>query len=158
MSTEDLVRKISGALEGVAAEASPGRGNLVEIKSGPQDLAEAAIRLRNIGFDHVKAVTGVDHPEEGRIEVVYHISSLADLNLAKMIVILRTSVSKSSPSLPSLVDVWASALYLERETNDLLGVVFKGHPRLEKLLLPEEYEGLPPLLKEFEIKTEGVEA
>lgn len=121
-------------------------------------IVEAAQKLRDLGFDHVKSVTGIDYPEENRIDVLYHVSAYEDLKLAKVILELRTSLDRSDPKIQSLLSVWPSAEYLERETSDLLGVNFEGQSASGKLMLPESFVGLPPLRKDFKIKTEGIDA
>lgn len=111
-----------------------------------------------MGFDHVKAVTGVDYLQENKMDVVYHASSYEDLELARFFVEVKASVNRSEPKLPTLTSVWPSAEYHERETTDLLGIVFEGHRAVGRLMLPENFEGGPPLRKDFKIKTEGIDA
>ena len=54
--------------------------------------------------------------------------------------------------LPTLINVYKSVEYHERETFEMLGVYFEGHPRNERFLLPEDWADIPPLRKEFRIK------
>ncbi|MEM3168570.1 MAG: NADH-quinone oxidoreductase subunit C, partial [Nitrososphaerota archaeon] len=56
---------------------------------------------------------------------------------------------RDEPEMPSLTQVWRSAEYHERETFEMLGVRFVGHPDLRRLLLPEWYSDIPPLRKDF---------
>jgi NADH-quinone oxidoreductase subunit C len=121
-------------------------------------IVETARRLKMSGFDHVKAVTGVDHPEENRIDMVYHVSSYENLELAKILLEIRTSLNRGDPRINSLVEVWPSAEYLERETSDLMGVIFEGQPSKGRLFLLDSFEGGPPLRKDFKIRTEGIDA
>jgi len=130
----------------------------ISVKVSVDRLKEAAERMRRAGFDHAKAVTAIDYPESNEIEVVYHVSSYTDPRLSKWIVALRTSVPRDNPVVPSLYDVWPSVKYHEREQWEMLGVEFKGHPDLRRLLLPETYEGPPPLRKDFKVKVEGINA
>ncbi len=62
--------------------------------------------------------------------------------------LLRTRVSRSDPALPTATGVYAGAAWHERETHEMFGVDFPGHPHLIPLLLPDEFEG-HPLRKEF---------
>ena len=55
----------------------------------------------------------------------------------------------SAPQVPSLTDVWAAAEYHEREAFEMLGIVFEGHPDLRRLLLPEDWNDIPPLRKDY---------
>ncbi len=97
-------------------------------------------------------------PLEKRIDVVYHLSSLGDARVANLILQLKTSVDQTDPKIHSLTDVWPSAEYPERETSDLMGVKFEGVPSKERLMLPQDFEGGPPLRKDFKLKTEGIDA
>jgi NADH-quinone oxidoreductase subunit C len=115
-------------------------------------------KLNLIGFDHVKSVTGVDYPKDEKIELVYHVSSYGTEELAKFILELKTNLDRSSPHIKSIVDIWPSAEYPERETTDLMGVIFDGQPQKERLMLPENFEGEPPLRKDFKLETEGIDA
>ena len=54
--------------------------------------------------------------------------------------------------LPSLINIFRSVEYHERETFEMLGVFFEGHPRNDRFLLPEDWADIPPLRKEFRIK------
>ena len=106
----------------------------------------------------MKSITAIDLPQENKIDMVYHISSFLDAELAKLIFELRTFLDRQDPKIPSLIDVWPSAEYLERETLDLMGVKFAGLPKRERLFLLENFEGGPPLRKDFKLKTEGIDA
>ncbi|MFQ5710844.1 MAG: NADH-quinone oxidoreductase subunit C [Candidatus Geothermarchaeales archaeon] len=119
---------------------------------------ELAEKLKSLGYDHVKSVTGIDYPHEDKIALVYHVSSYENPELVGVIITLKTSIERSDPRHPSLIEIWPSVEYLEKETYELLGVTFDKHPRLGRLLLPPDYEGPPPLRRDFEIKTEGIEA
>ena len=56
---------------------------------------------------------------------------------------------RDNPVVQSLVDVWPGVEYHERETYEMLGVNFQGHPELKHLLLPEDWSDLPPLRKDY---------
>ena len=65
---------------------------------------------------------------------------------------LKLACDGENPTAPTLSDLWAGANWHERETWELFGVQFTGHPHLVKLLLPEPFEG-HPLRKDFELMT-----
>ncbi|EHP68806.1 NADH/F420H2 dehydrogenase, subunit C [Metallosphaera yellowstonensis MK1] len=132
---------------------SEGRAS-IEVEK--KDLVQVAKVLKDLGFDHVKAVTGIDYPDQGRIQVVYHVSSYSDVNLAKVIVALKTWTNYKELEVPSLMEVWKSAWTGERETYEMLGVKFSGNPDMKRLFLPEDFEGVYPLRKSYKIKTEGL--
>jgi NADH-quinone oxidoreductase subunit C len=97
-------------------------------------------------------LTGVDDGEGG-FQVVVHLWSQRLRHGA----LLRTSVSGADPSLPSLVGVFPGAAWHERETAEMFGITFTGHPGLTKLLLPDEFEG-HPLRKDFVLAARAAKA
>jgi NADH-quinone oxidoreductase subunit C len=100
-------------------------------------------------FDGFSSLTGVDMPAEGSIDVVYHLVSYRHHGLC----VLKVRLPREDPEVPSVTGVWKAANWFERETYDLLGVRFSGHPDLRRLLLPEDWEG-HPLRKDYEEKPE----
>jgi len=115
----------------------------------PGRLLELALFLRDqAGLDFLSNLAGVDRPD--RLEVVYHLYSTR--NHAPPFALKVLLPDKDSPRLPSVAGVWASANYQEREAYDLLGIVFEGHPNLERLFL---WDGFPghPLRKDFVNRT-----
>ncbi len=120
----------------------------------PESLVEAAAALKEESdcfFSFLACVTGIDHyPEEPRFEVVYHLRSLK----FGYRLVVKTRVSGEDPEVPSLSGVWAAADWMERETYDLLGIVFRGHPDLRRILMPEDWEGFP-LRKDYPLEGRG---
>ncbi|MFV0134277.1 NADH-quinone oxidoreductase subunit C [Streptomyces sp. HMX87] len=103
-------------------------------------LETARDRLGCTYFDWLSAV---DEPGTG-FRVAAHVAALSPVRR----LLLRTTVPHGSPVLPSAVAVYAGAGWHERETHEMFGVVFDGHPALDHLLLPESFEG-HPLRKDF---------
>ncbi len=157
LKLEEALELLKATLSGVECLIGEESG-IPTVRATPENLSKAAERLKEAGFDHVKSVTGIDYPEEGSMEVVYHISSYTKPELAKLIVALKTKVERGSPKLSSLYRIWPSSAYLESETYDLMGIEFDGNPKQRRLLLPEDYEGIPPLRKDFKIPVEEVDA
>jgi NADH:ubiquinone oxidoreductase subunit C len=62
--------------------------------------------------------------------------------------ILHVVADGDPPTIPSIVDVWPTADWMEREAYDMFGIVFDGHPKLERILMPDEWEG-HPLRKDY---------
>lgn len=119
----------------------------------PTDIVEVATFIRdNLGFDHAESVTGTDYPKDNQIEVIYQLGSYSKDVIAAHILSLTTRTSRDDARLPTLTNVYKSAEYHERETFEMLGVYFEGHPRNERFLLPEDWADLPPLRKEFRIR------
>ena len=111
---------------------------------------EVARHLKDCGschFDFPTFLTAVDEEERG-FEVVLHVMSVRRQHAVNV----KTFVAREAPHLPTLSGVWAGANWCERETWELFGITFDGHPNLVKLLLPVEFEGFP-LRKDFALMT-----
>lgn len=109
----------------------------------PDQVVAAAQLMDDAGF-FIEAVTGVDWPAEGAMEVVYDYSATAFLCR----VAVRTRVDRENPELPTISNVFPGANWHERETHDFFGIRFAGHPNLTPLLLPED-AAFHPLRKDF---------
>ncbi|MGA4802139.1 NADH-quinone oxidoreductase subunit C [Streptomyces lavendulocolor] len=105
-------------------------------------LETARDELRCTYFDWLSAV---DEPATGFL-VCAHVVALEGGRVRRLL--LRTTVPHDAPALPSAVGVYAGAAWHERETYEMFGVTFTGHPHLVPLLLPEGFEG-HPLRKDF---------
>jgi NADH-quinone oxidoreductase subunit C len=91
-------------------------------------------------FALLASVSGVDYlPRDPRFEVVYHLLSITH-NLR---LVLKVLVSDEHPRVPTVVGVWPTANWLERETWDFYGIEFTGHPDLTRILLPDDWVGWP---------------
>jgi NADH-quinone oxidoreductase subunit C len=75
--------------------------------------------------------------EDPRFEVNYHLFSTTHYHRLRLKVLL----SEDDPNVETVTDLWKTADWHERETYDLLGIVFKGHPDLRRILLPSDFDG-----------------
>jgi len=102
----------------------------------------------DLEFTYLSDVTGVDRfPIEPRFELNYHLLSIPK----RAIVRLRVRLPGSEPVIDSVVDVWPTANWHEREIFDLFGIRFEGHPNLKRMLLPDDWEGYP-LRKDYPVE------
>jgi NADH-quinone oxidoreductase subunit C len=133
-------------------------------------LIQIATYLRDepsLAFDYLNSITAVDylHTDEKKaakagwephLEVVYHLFSMQhkhSLVLKVMLPRWRDDTPGELPQVPSVAGVWSTADWHERETYDLLGVEFMGHPNLRRILCPEDWVGYP-LRKDYEMPLE----
>jgi len=128
-----------------AVEASLSHGMLVVVVP-PADLLGTVHRLKSeFGFDLFLDVTAVDWPERTpRFDVVYHFYSTAHMIRVR----LKTRVPEAEPTVDSLVLLYGSAHFMERECHDMYGIVFRGNPDLRPILLYEGFVG-HPLRKDY---------
>lgn len=139
---QSIVEKLRARHQASILETSEFRGDLT-IVVRKDDIVQVCEFLKNdpdLGFDMVIDLLGVDmyRPEE-RFEVVYNLYSLKN----KTYVRLKVRVEENDPVVPSVTGVWAGANWYERETYDMIGIKFTGHPDLRRLYMPEEYEYFP---------------
>lgn len=107
----------------------------------PRDAIVDVCRFlkENHGFDMLADLCGCDRgPEEDpRFEVNYHLFSTTHYNRLRLKVLL----SEDEPNVLTVTTLWKTADWHERETYDLLGVIFDGHPDLRRILLPSDFDG-----------------
>ena len=118
------------------------------IEVAPENILTALKRLKHeLKFERLTSVTGVDRfPAEPRFEVVYHLQSIA----GKQRISIKVRVPGSKPEIESVVSVYRSADWYERETFDFFGIVFLNHPELTRIMMPADWEG-HPLRKDYPV-------
>ncbi len=100
------------------------------------------------GFDFLSDLCGVDYRgRTPRFEVVYHLYSLKHRHRLRM----KTSPADEALVVPSVVSVWKTADWHERECYDLFGITFSDHPDLRRILTPDGFKGYP-LRKDFPLR------
>ena len=120
-----------------------------------ESLYEIATFLRNdrdMGFDYIVHVSSVDWPDdEDRFEVVYEVYSIRKRQRIR----IKTRVPESDCEVPSLTDIWKGANFMEREVYDMMGIRFKNHPDLRRVLMPDDFAEGYPLRKDFPLRGKG---
>ena len=135
--------------EAVVEEVLDGVDPFVVVKA--EQWGETAQLCRDdsrLGFDLLSCISGVDYPEreEGpEIEVVYHLDSTVNHHGLT----IKVKLPRSDPRVASVEESWRTADWDERETYDLVGVVFEGHHNLVRILCAEDWVG-HPLRKDYE--------
>jgi NADH-quinone oxidoreductase subunit C len=115
-----------------------------------QYIADACRLLKEQhGFDMLADLTGADRgPEEDpRFEVNYHLFSTKHFSRIRLKVLL----SEDDATVETVTDIWKTADWHERETFDMFGVVFDGHPDLRRILMPSDFDGYA-LRKDFPLR------
>jgi len=162
----ELIAQELRAAEGAgprAATGSPvtdtiffrGRGTLM---IEPSRIRAVLAHLREGGYRFLCSVHGVDHhPREPRLGVVYELLDMSRVDRITVKVLLGSEEPEIDSVYPDGEDGpgWPTADHQEREVYDMFGVVFRGHPDLRRILMPEDYEG-HPLRRDFPIGGEPV--
>ncbi len=141
MTPEEVLEKIKGQFGDAIREGEVRDQTVVLTADGARNF-EICRALHGMGFEYLNCLTGVDWKDH--FEVVYNLSSLR--TPAK--VHLRATASHDDPRVRSVVPLWATANWHEREAWDLLGIRFDGHPDLRRILLSEDWVG-HPLRKDY---------
>jgi NADH-quinone oxidoreductase subunit C len=143
----ELIAQELGAAEsdGVEEPGSPvletvffrGRATLV---IEPERVRAVLARLRDRGYGFLASVHGVDYyPHEPRLGVIYELLDMHEVDR----ITVKLRVPTATPEVESVTDEWPTANHQEREVFDMFGVIFRGHPDLRRILMPEDYEGHP---------------
>jgi NADH:ubiquinone oxidoreductase subunit C len=124
----------------------------IKVSVSRENLVEVAKYVRDeLKFDHCTNVTGTDFPKEKQLEVTYHFGSIDGEGLRGIILAIGCRIPSTDPTLPSIIDLYPSVNYHERETAEMIGCTFQGHPNLTRLLLPEDWNDMPPMLKAYRL-------
>jgi len=123
-------------------------------KTRIRDIARYLHDDPDLYFDYLIDVCGVDYlgKKEKRFEVVYHLYSIKHRRMIR----LKAEVGEEDLTIDSVTSVWIGANWHERETFDLYGINFSGHPDLRRILMPEDWEG-HPLRKDYPLKGPATE-
>ncbi|MBM4053819.1 MAG: NADH-quinone oxidoreductase subunit C [Planctomycetes bacterium] len=125
------------------------RGELTFVVKKEQITQVAEFFKKNTELDcsYLSDLCGVDKVEtEGIFEVVYHLYSIRKKHRVR----LKVPIPAGNPTVSTVTDIWRTANWHERETYDMFGIRFQGHPDLRKILMPEDFEG-HPLRKDYPI-------
>jgi NADH-quinone oxidoreductase subunit C len=142
----DQAKKLKEKFGDLISEPSEFRGEIAVKISDAEKIADVCeFAKRNLGFDYLVDVSSVDnYGDDPRWTIVYHLRNLKNGNEIRF----KTDVSEEKSKLPSVIGVWKTANWHEREIYDMMGVHFRGHPDLRRILM---WEGYPyfPLRKDF---------
>jgi len=136
---EEAFPGLDSAIENVVVD----RGELT-LHIVPERIAEVCRVMRDdeaLRFELCSSVSAVDYlgADERRLHVSYHLTSMTYRRRIR----LEVAVSAEEPYVPSVTGIYPTADWQERETYDMFGVVFDGHPNLTRILMPDDWEGHP---------------
>jgi NADH-quinone oxidoreductase subunit C len=155
LPVQELAEAAAQAIERVRAGAvlerivHAGEATLVVDKGPIVAILEALRGDARLSFNMLSDVNAVDHLEAGRVprfDVVYHLYSGQHHHRLR----LRAPVDEEPSDcwIDSVCGLWKGASFMERETFDMFGIVFRGHPNLKRILMPDNWIG-HPLRKDF---------
>lgn len=99
---------------------------------------------KDLYFDHLSCLSGVDYGAEQNLGVVYHLYSIPFDHA----IVLKVKLNRNKPEIPTITPIWKGADWHEREVFDMYGIKFLEHPDLRRILMPADWEG-HPLRKDY---------
>jgi len=139
----DILNKISAKFE---VEGKIQRKQRIWIKVDKEDLIDLCKFVKEIGFEHLSAISVTDWIKDGEYELTYHLWSYE----YKILLTLKTRIDRDNPNISSVAPIWReNAQIHEREMHEMFGVKFEGNDDLSPLFL-EDWEGPPPFRKDFD--------
>jgi NADH-quinone oxidoreductase subunit C len=142
MNALDPVELAKLTLKDAVKDVIEFRGELT-IVIEPSQIVDACLFFRDtegLEYNFLSDVTAVDYyPEEPRFAVCYHLYSM----LYNRRLRLKVYLPGDDPRVPSINSVWPAAGFQECEAYDMMGIVFEGHPKLRRVLMPTDWEGHP---------------
>jgi len=146
VSALDLANKLRAQFGDLLSEPVEFRGEVTLKLADPERISEVcALAKKELGFDFLLDITSIDnYGEDPRWTLVYELYGLGH----KCHLRLKTGVSEEKSELPTVTGVWRTAEWHEREIYDMMGIRFRGHPDLRRIIM---WEGYPyfPLRKDF---------
>jgi NADH-quinone oxidoreductase subunit C len=146
MTPHELAQKLRGQFPDLVSEPEEFRGEVTLSVSDAERTPEICRFAKSeLGFDYLVDITSIDnYGEDPRFMLVYHLYGYGHLRYLR----LKTRVSEEKSEVPTVTTVWKTADWHEREIFDMMGVRFRGHPDLRRILM---WEGYPyfPLRKDF---------
>jgi NADH-quinone oxidoreductase subunit C len=142
MDNATVIQRLREAVPETLIDVTEAHGDM-SVRVERDHLVKVAQFLRDdpaLNYLLLENLCGVDYlGVEPRFEVVYHLFSFEHCHR----VCLKVGAPEDDPTVPTLTDLWPTANWQERETYDMFGIQFTGHPSLERILMPEDWEGFP---------------
>ena len=144
MTPEEVIQAIRSRF-GEVVKASEVKGVEARMDIQRERSYEVLMALKEMGFEYLNCISSVDWIASGDLEAVYNLSSLEQPAKA----LVRVRVPREDPVVASVVPLWSTADWHEREAYDLMGIWFDGHPDLRRILTSEDWVG-HPLRKDYQ--------
>ncbi|RKZ01142.1 MAG: NADH-quinone oxidoreductase subunit C [Candidatus Hydrothermota bacterium] len=130
------------------AEADVQRARRVRIKIAPNRVFPLVAFLKANGFNHFVTITAVDWIKDGEIELIYHLWSYT----RKVHVMVKTRIPRDGGKMPTLKPLFNQAETYERDVHEFFGVYFEGNEKLDRDFILEDWDGPPPMRKDFDTR------
>ena len=122
---------------------APDTSGVETIKVEADLLLPIATALYAYGFNYLQCQGGYDLGPGKELVSFYHLIKVADDAVEPQEVRLKVFLPRDNPQVPSVYWIWKAADWQERESYDMFGIVYEGHPNLKRILMPEDWVGWP---------------
>jgi NAD(P)H-quinone oxidoreductase subunit J len=113
------------------------------LKVEAQFLLPICTALYAYGFNYMQCQGGYDSAPGGDLVSFYHLTKLTDSATNPPEIRVKVFLPRENPVVPSVYWIWKAADWQERETYDMYGIIYDGHPNLKRILMPEDWVGWP---------------
>lgn len=113
------------------------------IKVEADFLLPICTALYAYGFNYLQCQCGIDLGPGEQLVSMYHLNKISDNADRPEEVRVKVFLPRENPSVPSVYWIWKTADWQERESYDMYGIIYEGHPNLKRLLMPEDWVGYP---------------
>lgn len=145
---QSLLADLAAANLGDDVQVTPRPDGWAQVQVPAERLVDVCRKLRDhatLRFNYLSSISALDWQEKG-FGTVYHLISLG--SSPERHVVVKVDLPRENPQVPSVVEIWPTANWHEREAWDLMGIQFTGHPDLRRILMREDWEG-HPLRKDY---------
>ena len=145
MTALEAAHNLKAKFGDVVSEPTEFRSEISLKLADSEKIAEVCSYAKSIGFNYLVDISSVDnYGEDPRWTVIYHLRNIVN----GVEIRLKTDITEEKSELPSVLGVWRTTNWHEREIYDMMGIRFSGHPDLRRILM---WEGYPyyPLRKDF---------
>jgi NADH-quinone oxidoreductase subunit C len=150
----DVAQRIQHTFPELFVKAVEWRGDVaIQLKrEGLHEVCQFLHDSPELDFDYIVHVSSVDWPDDPeRFEVVYEFYSIRHRQRVRV----KARVPVDDCVVDSLTDIWKGADFMEREVFDMMGIRFRRHPNLTRILLPDDFPEGYPLRKDFPLRGKG---
>lgn len=141
------MNEILGEVTTIAGELSvkevTARESIISVEASRLNAVLELLKRR--GFSHLSLITGVDRIKDGIFEVFY---TLFRWETGETLLV-KSSISRDEPVISTVMHLWPTARFYERDVHEFFGIVFDGNPDLKPLIL-ENWKEMPPMRKDFD--------
>ena len=148
MSVQAAVDKLKAKFGDTVLETAEFRGETTVVVKKEEIVAVCTFLKDECGYNFLTDLCGVDNMGQApRFMVVYHLYNIGEHNRLRV----KAPVEEADAAIDTVIGVWSTANWMERETWDLMGITFNNHPDLRRILMPDDWEG-HPLRKDYPVQ------